>query len=295
MPRLDAVADRDDAFCATPWGLFVEAVERQIVGAVLDPHLRERVVDVGCGTGTSARWLADAGCTGVRVDESPAMLAMDSIKYDRGRLCKRMETTAMVRRALRLEWMSIGWMVIEAAGALWAGVHARSVALTGFGADSLIELLSASILVQRLTVQVRGGDADTVEAAEHRAARWAAALLGLLALYLIGAAAWELFGHLREAPSPLGIVLAAVSVGLMFWIARTKRALGRALGSVALQADAAESVVCAWMAATALISLVANWAFHWTWVDPLAALLIAYWVAREAREAWEEAHEEQKG
>lgn len=98
------------AFCATPLGSFVEAIERQIVSALLDPRPGERVVDVGCGTGTSARWLADAGCTGVRVDESPAMLARDSIKYDRGRLCKRMETTAMVRRALRLEWMSIGYM-----------------------------------------------------------------------------------------------------------------------------------------------------------------------------------------
>ncbi|PSR32509.1 MAG: cation transporter [Sulfobacillus thermosulfidooxidans] len=203
-----------------------------------------------------------------------------------------MEALQMARRALRLEWVSIGWIIIEATGALWAGVQAHSVALTGFGADSLIEQLSAGILVQRLTLQVRGGDAETVEAAEHRAARWAAGLLGLLALYLVGAAAWELFGHLHETASPLGMILAAVSVALMVWLARSKRVLGQALGSAALQADAAESVVCAWMAATALVSLAANWAFHWTWVDPLAALLIAYWVVREAREAWEEAHEE---
>ena len=198
----------------------------------------------------------------------------------------------IARRALRLEWVSIGWMIIEAAGALWAGVQAHSIALTGFGADSLIELLSASILVQRLIIQVRGGDAETVEEAEHRAARWAAGLLGILVIYLVGAAVWELLGHLRESTSPMGMVLAAISVGLMFWLAQSKRALGHALGSAALQADAAESVVCAWMAATALISLVAHWTLHWSWVDPIAALLIAYWVAREAREAWEEAHEE---
>ncbi len=212
-------------------------------------------------------------------------------QYDHGRLCRRMETTVMARRALRLEWVSIGWMVIEAAGALWAGVRAHSVSLTGFGADSLIELLSASILVQRLTIQVRGDDDEIVEEAEHRAARWAVGLLGVLVVYLIGAAIWELFGHLREAPSPLGTGLAAVSAGLMFWLARSKRVLGQALGSAALKADAAESVVCAWMASTALISLVANWALHWTWVDPIAAILIAYWVAREAREAWAEARE----
>ena len=197
----------------------------------------------------------------------------------------------MARRALRLEWVSIGWMIIEAAGALWAGVGAHSVALTGFGADSLIELLSAGILVQRLIIQVQGGDDEAVEEAEHRAARWAVGLLGILVIYLVGAALWELFGHLRESTSPVGIVLAAVSVGLMVWLARSKRVLGQALGSAALQADAAESVVCAWMAATALMSLVVNWAFRWAWVDPIAALLIAYWVAREAREAWEEAHE----
>ncbi len=203
-----------------------------------------------------------------------------------------MAALQLARQALRLEWMAIGWMIIEAVGALWAGVHAHSVALSGFGVDSLIELLSAGILVQRLTIQVRGGDAEAVEAAEHRAARWAAGLLGLLALYLVGAATWELLGHFHETASPLGMILAAVSVGLMVWLARSKRVLGQGLGSAALQADAAESVVCAWMAATALVSLVANWAFHWTWVDPLAALLIAYWVIREAREAWEEAHEE---
>lgn len=198
----------------------------------------------------------------------------------------------LARRALRLEWMAIGWMIIEAVGALWAGVHAHSVALSGFGADSLIELLSAGILVQRLTLQVRGGDAETVEATEHRAARWAAGLLGILALYLIGAAMWELLGHLHETTSPLGMSLAAISIGLMIWIARSKQVLGQRLGSSALQTDAAESTVCAWMAAAALVSLVANWVFRWTWVDPLAALLIAYWVVREAREAWEEAHEE---
>ena len=202
-----------------------------------------------------------------------------------------MQPTAMARRALRLEWVSIGWMVIEAAGALWAGIQAHSVALTGFGADSLIELLSASILIRRLTIQGRGGKAETVEEAERRAARWAAGLLVIVAIYLVGAAVWELSGHLMESTSPLGMVLTTVSVALMVWLARSKRALGQALGSAALQADAAESVVCAWMAAAALISLAARWIVHWTWVDPVAALLIAYWVAREAREAWEAAHE----
>jgi len=261
-------------------------------GAVLQATARVREWGCGCehkaavtgpplgGTvGTGDGRVADPG-----IHDGPR-------QYEHGRLGRRMERTVMARRALRLEWVSIGWMIIEAAGALWAGVQAHSVSLTGFGADSLIELLSASILVQRLTIQVRGGDDDRVEKAEHGAARWAAGLLGVLVVYLIGAAGWELFGHLREAPSPLGTVLAAVSAVLMFWIARSKRVLGQALGSAAVQADAAESVVCAGMAVTALISLVANWAIHWTWVDPIAALVIAYWVAREAREAWAEAHE----
>ena len=75
MARFDAVADRYDAFCATPLGSFVEAIERQIVSALLDPRPGERMVDLGCGTGTSALWQAEAGCVVVGVDESGAMLA----------------------------------------------------------------------------------------------------------------------------------------------------------------------------------------------------------------------------
>ncbi|PSR21062.1 Methyltransferase domain-containing protein [Sulfobacillus thermosulfidooxidans DSM 9293] len=75
MARFDPVADRYDAFCATPLGSFVEAVERQMVAELLDPHPGERVVDLGCGTGTYALWMADAGCAVVGVDESEAMLA----------------------------------------------------------------------------------------------------------------------------------------------------------------------------------------------------------------------------
>lgn len=203
-----------------------------------------------------------------------------------------MTSTALVaRRALRLEWLSIGWMAVEAVVALSVGLTSHSAALSGFGADSLIELLSAAILVRRLSVEVRGAPAGGIDAAERRAAPWAAGMLGVVVLYLVGAAAWSLLSPVHATPTIAGTVLAALSLGLMVWIARSKRVLGRALGSAALEADGAERVVCAWMAAAALASLGANWVWHWAWVDPMAALAIAYWVAREAREAWEHAHE----
>ncbi len=131
--------------------------------------------------------------------------------------------------------------VVEAILSLGAGYQAHSLALTGFGMDSLIELVSASILVWRLRIEARGADDHAVDRAEVKAARWAVGLLGLLLLYLIGGALWALTTPSTVRPSPVGIIVMIISGVLMVLFARQKRRLGVALQSSALQADAAES------------------------------------------------------
>ncbi len=201
----------------------------------------------------------------------------------------RMHTRVqLVTQALFWEIAAILWMVAEAILSLGAGYEAHSLALTGFGMDSLIELVSASILVWRLRIEARGADDHAVNHAEVKAARWTAGLLGLLLFYLIGGALWALITKSTVRPSPIGILVMIISGLIMVLFARKKRRLGVALQSPALQADAVESWVCAYMAWLGLAGTLGVWALGWTWMDPVAALAIAYWVAREAWEAFEE-------
>ncbi|RIV20906.1 cation transporter [Alicyclobacillaceae bacterium I2511] len=198
-----------------------------------------------------------------------------------------------VTQALYWEFASILWMIGEAAFALDAGWKAHSLVLTGFGADSLIELLSAVILFWRLRVEARGASDDTVERAERTAAWGSAGLLALLALYLLSATLWEMASHIPVQPSGLGVVVTAVSGVVMIGFARRKQQLGTALNSAALKSDAVESWTCAYMAWTGLLGTLGVWAFGWTWVDPLAALILTYWVSREGWHAFIEARESQ--
>ena len=152
--------------------------------------------------------------------------------------------TQHVTQAIAWEIAAILWMVVEAILSLGAGYQAHSLALTGFGMDSLIELVSAGILVWRFRIEARGADDHAVDRAEAKAARWAVGLLGLLLLYLIGGAFWALITRSTVRPSPLGIAVMIISGLLMVLFARQKQRLGVALQSTALQADAAESWTC---------------------------------------------------
>ncbi|MDA8192570.1 MAG: cation transporter [Thermaerobacter sp.] len=189
-------------------------------------------------------------------------------------------------RAIGLERFSVVWMVVEGVAALGAGIAAHSLALTGFGGDSLIELLSAGVLLRRLELQRQGADPALVEESEHRAERIAGVLLALLAVYLMVSAVFEWFGPSRIKPSALGLAISGLSAVLMPLLGRAKSRLGTTLASPALKVDAVESWVCAYMAWAALASTVAVGLFGWTWVDATASLFIAFWVAREAIEAW---------
>lgn len=197
------------------------------------------------------------------------------------------------RRQLRLgvwiELVTVGWMIIEACIALIAGFITRSISLQGFGIDSVIELISGGILLWRLVVERRGGSGAAVERAERRAA-WVTSLsLFALALYIVVASVLTLVLRTRPESSLWGIGLAIAAAIIMPVLWQGKLRVARRIGSAALKADAACSVTCAYMSITLLVGLSLNALFGWWWADPLAALVLVYFIFREGREALHEA------
>ena len=194
-----------------------------------------------------------------------------------------------LRRGIAVEWWSIAWMTVEAVVSLAAALTAGSVALLAFGADSAIEIVSAAVVLRRLGLEQGGGSAARVATAERRASWVTGVLLLLLAGWVVGDAAVDLLRHVRPEASAPGLAIAAASTVVMPWIVRQKRCVAAQIGSIALKADAACGVVCAYMAATLLVGLVVRAAFGWWWADPVAALGIVYFIVREGWEAIEAA------
>lgn len=184
----------------------------------------------------------------------------------------------LVRRGLRLEYLTIAWNVVEAAVAVTAGIAAGSIALVGFGLDSLVEVFAASVVVWEL----KGARDERRE----RALRLIAISFFVLAAYVTVEAVRYLIVGSEAGESLVGIVLAAVSLAVMPILAIAKRRTGRRLGSPTLLADATETLLCSYLSAILLVGLVLNAAVDWWWADPLAALGIAYLAVREGLEAW---------
>ena len=170
-------------------------------------------------------------------------------------------------------------MTIEAGVALASAWKARSPALLGFGGDSLIELLSAAVVIWRFR------DARVDEHTEKRTAQIGGILLFALAVFVVIASAAALLGYGEVRTSLVGIVLLLLAAIIMPWLAAEKRHVAAETGSGALRADAAESALCGYMAWIALAGLVVNavWKNHWT--DPLAALCLIPIIVREGWEA----------
>lgn len=194
-----------------------------------------------------------------------------------------------LRSGVRLESVTVVWMVAEAALAIGAGAAAHSILLMAFGLDSVIELMSGGILWWRLSLEHRGGVLERVERAEVRAAKLSAGLLAALCLYVVGTTAAGLLLHVAPETSFLGIGVAAAAIVVMPLLALRKRQVNRVLGSAALRADIAEAVTCAYMAATALIGLVLHVLLGWWWAEYVAAFGLLYWLIGETHEAWEAA------
>lgn len=188
-------------------------------------------------------------------------------------------TAQLRRRGLRLEYLTVAWNVVEAVVAVGAGVAAGSIALVGFGLDSLIEVFAAVVVIWEFT--------GVGEERERRALRLIAISFFALAAFVVVEAGRELVFGTEAEESPIGIALAATSLLIMPALALVKRRTGERLGSATLVADSTETLLCAYLSATLLAGLVLNAIVGWWWADPLAALGIAGLAFREGKEAWE--------
>jgi len=177
-----------------------------------------------------------------------------------------------LRFGKQLEVATIAWMLIEAVISIGAGVAARSVLLTAFGIDSVIELLSGIVVFRRLSLEAKG-------------TRISALLLVLLCAYVLISSLVGLALRLTPEGSIAGIVISAVAVAAMPLLAHLKRRVNRVLGSPSLRADIAESVSCAYLAGVTLAGLLVSMLTGWWWVQYLAALGLLIWLVPEAREA----------
>ena len=194
-----------------------------------------------------------------------------------------------VRQGVWIECVTIFWMTIEASVAIIVGYATHSVSLQGFGIDSIIELISGGVLLWRLLVEQRGGSIEAVEQAEHRASWITAFGLFALAVYIVVDSAITLItrSHPQASWWGIGLAIAAAIVMPLLW--RSKLHIARKIGSAALKADAMCSITCAYMSITLLIGLLLNTLFDWWWADPLAALVLVYFIVQEGREALHEA------
>ena len=189
----------------------------------------------------------------------------------------------IIARAFRVEWSTIAWMLVEFSVALYAGIAAHSLALIAFSLDSLIEMGHAGVLISRLHTELRLGS-EFPEAIEQRAARTGGWILAALALYILAGAAWELWHRQGSEFSTPGLAIVVIAIPLMYFLSRVKYDLADRLSSRALRGDAAESASCLYLSATIVVALLGQLTFHAWWIDGAASLLIAFFVAREARE-----------
>jgi divalent metal cation (Fe/Co/Zn/Cd) transporter len=191
------------------------------------------------------------------------------------------ERERLVRRAKMLAWLGVGWHGVEAAVAVGAGVAAGSIALVGFGADSLIESLAGSILLWRFAA-ARTSSA----AAERRAQKLIGLSFYLIAAYVAFEAVRSLLMGARPEASWIGIGLAALTLVTMPPLAIAKARVGEKLGSSATKSEGRQNMLCAYLSAALLVGLGANALFGLWWADPVTALLIAGVAVKEGRQSW---------
>ena len=191
------------------------------------------------------------------------------------------ERAALERRARLLAWGGNAWHVVEFAIAVGAGIVAGSVALIGFGIDSLIEVLAGGVIVWLFS-----GGRGASQFAERRAQQLIAASYAILVSYIVVEATRDLLGSHHPGVSWVGIGLAAITAPTMPLLARAKRNVGRKLNSSATISEASQNMICAYLSVALLVGLLANALVGWWWADPAAALVIAAFAAREGVASW---------
>jgi divalent metal cation (Fe/Co/Zn/Cd) transporter len=191
------------------------------------------------------------------------------------------ERDRLVRRAKALSWLSLAWMTVEGTVAITAALAAGSIALLGFGLDSVIEALASVIVIWRFT-----GDRRLSDQAEQHAQRLVAISFFLLAPYVALDAIRTLVAGDHPSISWVGIGLSISSVILMPFLGRAKQRIGSGLASGATAGEGSQNLLCAYLAAGVLAGLIVNAAFGWWWADPVIALGIAGLAVKEGRETW---------
>lgn len=193
-----------------------------------------------------------------------------------------LERSRLVTKGRRLEYFTISYNSLEGLIAVIAGLVAGSIALVGFGFDSLIEVTSGSVLLWRLHADVNEERRERVEAISLRIV---GVCFVVLAIYVIYDSVKSLIR--REAPeeSVVGIVLAAVSLVIMPLLVRAKRKVARSINSGALMADSKQTELCTYLSAILLGGLLLNALLGWWWADPVAALIMVPIIVKEGIEA----------
>ncbi|MGA7913427.1 MAG: cation transporter [Candidatus Dormiibacterota bacterium] len=188
-------------------------------------------------------------------------------------------TRRLLRRGITLEGFTLGWNVVGVVILAFAALGAHSVALAGFGLDSLVEIGASTVVLWELTGT---GGFDR----QRRALRLIGAAFFALAVYIAAQGAYILATGARPAPSSLGIAWTAVTCAVMLALAYGKGVTGRALGNPVLTTEGRVTLVDAYLAGAVLIGLVLNAALGWWWADPVAGFVIVFYGIREGRAAW---------
>jgi len=183
---------------------------------------------------------------------------------------------ALVRRGFALEWGTLGWNVAGIAVLSFAAVTARSVALAGFGLDSLIEIGASTVVIWELS--------GTGAGRQRRGLRLIGYAFAALAVYLLVQSTVVLATGYHPRPSVPGIIWTAVTAAVMFALAAGKARTGRALDNPVLRTEARVTVIDGILAVAVLLGLVLNAVAGWWWADPAAGYVLVYYAAREVRE-----------
>lgn len=197
----------------------------------------------------------------------------------------------LYKKGLWLEYFTVAYNVLEAILSLTFGSLSNSIALVGFGLDSIVESLSGLVLIWRLK-QHRHLDPETEEKIERQATKLVAISFAILGVYVLFESVKKLLSSDISPPSLVGILIAIASLIIMPILAWQKHQTGRAIDSKALIADAKETLVCSWLSLALLVGLSCNYLFGFWQADPLVGLIIVLFLFKEGWETWSEAHEE---
>ena len=191
----------------------------------------------------------------------------------------------LIRRGRWLEWLTLSWNLVEGGIAMTAAFAASSIVVLGFGVDSFVECASSIVLLWRLYAE-RKATPERIEQVDRRAHRLVGLTLFALAAFIAFDGSRALWLHQQPDTSIAGLVLSAVSIPVMLWLARAKRRVAAAIGSRALEADSFQTTACMWLSVITVVGVGANAALGWWWADPLAAIAMTYFLVTEGREAW---------